>query len=538
MSIHDVIIIGGGHNGLVCAAYLARAGLEVVLLERREILGGAAVTEEFHPGFRNSTASYTVSLLNPKIIADLNLARHGLRVVERPVANYLPRHEGPGLTLGGGPGATAEAIGRLSSADAAALPEFLAMLNGVGDQLRKLLFLTPPAPGRGVRDYARGLRLARQVRQLGQEGQRDLLDLFTKSAGELLEHWFEHPLVQAAFGFDAVVGNYASPYDPGSAYVLLHHTFGEVNGKRGAWGHAVGGMGAISDAIAAEARLHGARLRTGAAVERVLVENGHATGVILAGGETVRARNVVSAVNPKLLFLKMIDAEALPQDFRRRMERYRCGSGTLRMNVALSELPAFSELGPGPRPEYGSGIIFAPSLEYMDRAYRDARVTGWSNRPVVEMLLPSTLDDSLAPPGCHVASLFCQHFSPKLPDGRAWSAERDAAADQVIDLVTEFAPNFRDAIVGRLVLTPDDLAERFGLVGGDIFHGALGLDQMFSARPMLGHGDYRGPLRGLYLTGAGTHPGGGVTGVPGHNTARELLGDLRWSARLTGSHTG
>ena len=524
--MHDALIIGGGHNGLVCAAYLARAGLKVIVLEQREILGGAAVTEEFHPGFRNSTASYTVSLLNPKVIRDLQLARHGLRIVERPVSNYLPCPGERGLTLGGGPDATRRAIAELSAADADRLPRFLAVLDAVAEQLRALLLVTPPAPGRGLGDYVRALTVGRQLRRLGTAERRDVLELFTRSAGDLLDYWFENDLVRAAFGFDAVVGNYASPYEPGSAYVLLHHAFGEVNGKRGAWGHALGGMGAISNAIAADAARHGAELRTNAAVGRVTARDGAVTGVALADGTELRASTIVSAINPKLLFLELIERDQLPEDLVQRMERYRCGSGTLRMNVALGELPELPGLGPGRHPEHASGIIIGPSLAHMDEAWRDARSRGWSRRPVVEMLIPSLLDPSLAPPGQHVASLFCQHFAPRLPGGADWADVREQVADEVIAFVSEFFPNFRNAVVGRMVLTPRDLETRLGLVGGDIFHGALGLDQLFSARPVLGHGDYRGPLRGLYLSGAGTHPGGGVTGIPGHNTAREVLRDL------------
>ena len=530
--MHDAIIIGGGHNGLVCAAYLAKAGLDVLVVERREILGGAAVTEEFHPGFRNSTASYTVSLLNPKIIRDLDLVRHGLTVVERPVSNYLPVEGGRGLTLGGGPDATRKAIAAISPRDAERLAEFTGMLEAVAEELRALLFVQPPAPGRGLDDYLNALTVGRRLRKLDPAGRRDVLELFTRSAGDILDHWFESDIVRAAFGFDAVVGNYASPYEPGSGYVLLHHAFGEVNGKRGAWGHAIGGMGAISDAIATEARLNGATLRTSAPVDRVLVRNETACGVVLADGTEIPARSVISAINPKLLFLRLIDSEDLPEDLVRRMQRYRCGSATLRMNVALSELPVLSGLGPGQHPEHGAGIILGPSLGYMDEAWRDARSRGWSRRPVIEMLIPSTLDSSLAPPGGHVASLFCQHFAPELPEGRSWDEAREEVADLVIDRVTDFAPNFRDATVGRMVLTPQDLETRLGLVGGDIFHGALGLDQLFSARPLLGHGDYRGPLAGLYLSGAGTHPGGGVTGVPGHNTARAVLRDQPILRRL------
>jgi phytoene dehydrogenase-like protein len=524
----DAIVIGGGHNGLACACYLARGGLSVTVLERRAVVGGAAVTEEFHPGFRNSTASYTVSLLNPKVARDLRLAEHGLRVLERPMANLLPGADGTAFCTGLAPGDLARELSRHSARDAARLGDYHAMLEAVADQLRALLLETPPGPGGGLRDLLGALKLGRRLNRLSRARQRDVHEMFTRGAGEILDDWFESDPIKALYGFDAIVGNYAGPYAPGSGYVLLHHVFGEVNGKRGVWGHAVGGMGAITQAMAREAERLGVTIRTGAEVRKVLTREGRATGIALADGETLQARCLVANVNPRLLYLDLIDAGDLDADFLGRIRRYRCGSGTLRMNVALSELPRFTCLpGDGVQPGHQAGIIIAPTLDYMERAWLDARGEGWSRHPVVEMLIPSTLDDSLAPPGQHVASLFCQHFAPTLPDGAGWDQHRDAVADLVIETVTRYAPNFRDSIVGRLVLTPADLERRFGLIGGDIFHGALSLDQLYSARPVLGHGDYRGPLRGLYMCGSGTHPGGGVTGVPGHNAAREVLRDFR-----------
>ena len=523
----DAIIIGGGHNGLACACYLAKGGLKVQVLERRSVVGGAAVTEEFHPGFRNSTASYTVSLLNPKVIRDLRLAEHGLRILERPLANLLPLPDGTAFTTGVGDGDLAREVARFSTRDADRLDAYHASLDAVADQLRAMLLETPPGPGGGLRDLFSALRVGRRLHGLSLEGQRDLHEMFTRSAGEILDDWFESDPVKALYGFDAIVGNYAGPYAPGSGYVLLHHAFGEVNGKRGVWGHAVGGMGAITQAMASEARRLGVDIRSKAGVERVLTRDGRAVGVALADGTELHARCVVANVNPRLLYLDLIDAADLEPDFLGRIRRFRCGSGTLRMNVALSELPRFTCIpGGGLQPGHQSGIIIAPTLEYMEQAWLDARRDGWSRQPVVEMLIPSTLDDSLAPPGQHVASLFCQHFAPELPDGRQWADHRDAVADLVIDTVTSYAPNFRDSVIGRLVLTPTDLEARFGLIGGDIFHGALSLDQLYSARPVLGHGDYRGPLRALYMCGSGTHPGGGVTGAPGHNAAREILRDF------------
>jgi phytoene dehydrogenase-like protein len=530
----DAVIIGGGHNGLVCAAYLAAAGQDVCVLERRAVLGGAAVTEEFLPGFRNSTASYTVSLLNPKVIRDLNLAAHGLEIIPRPLSNFLPLPEADGggyLKVGGGLAATAAEVARFSARDAERLPAYYAMLDRVAGVLRDLLLATPPNVGGGIHALLDAWKVGRRFRALDLAGQRDVLDLFTKSAGDLLDTWFESAPIKAAFGFDAVVGNFASPYTPGSAYVLLHHVFGEVNGLRGQWGHARGGMGAITAAMARECAARNVTLRTGAAVARVVVKGGRATGVELEDGAVVEAKRVVANVNPKLLFERLVAPEHLDADFRARINAYRCGSGTFRMNVALSELPDFAALpGKVPGVHHASGIILAPSLAYMERAYFDARTTGWSKAPIVEVLIPSVVDDSLAPPGRHVASLFCQHVHPDLPGvaaGRTWDDAREEVADLMIDTVNRAAPNFRASVLGRRALSPLDLEREFGLTGGDIFHGALTLDQLFSARPILGHGDYRSPVPGLYLCGSGTHPGGGVTGVPGHNAAREILKDVR-----------
>jgi phytoene dehydrogenase-like protein len=527
----DALIIGGGHNGLVCAAYLAGAGLKVTVLEQRAVVGGAAVTEEFHPGFRNSVAAYTVSLLNPKIIRDLELPKYGLRVVERKLSNFLPTEDGRYLIVG--EGRTAAEVAKFSPRDAACLDEYGERLGAVADVLRDLVLQTPPNAVEGswrmaLPELLRAAQVGGRLRQLDMSMRRELLTLFATSAGEYLDGWFESDPIKAAYGFDGIVGNYASPYTPGSAYVLLHHVFGEVNGKKGAWGHAIGGMGAITQAMSKSAQARGATIRVSTPVREVIVEGDRAVGVITASGERIRAAAVISNLNPKLLYQKLIAAEALPEEFRERINRWRCGSGTFRMNVALSELPDFTCLpGKAAADHHTAGIIIAPTLSYMEQAYFDARSSGWSRKPIVEVVVPSTLDDSLAPPGRHVASLFCQHVAPQLPNGESWDAHRDTVADLMIETVNHYAPNFEAAVLGRQIMSPLDLERTFGLVGGDIFHGALALDQMFSARPMLGYGNYRGPLQGLYMCGAGTHPGGGVTGAPGHNAAREIISDFR-----------
>ena len=529
MTETDIVIIGAGHNGLTCAAYLAMAGLRVTVADRRHVVGGAAVTEEFHPGFRNSVAAYTVSLLNPKIIADLKLADHGLRIVERRAQNFLPAPDGNYLLTG--EGRTYASVAKLSARDAERIDGFARELESIADVLRQLVLRAPPnlVEGFGVgslREAFNALGTANVLRRLTLEQQRSLLDLFTRSAGEMLDERFESDLVKSLYGFDAIVGNYASPYAAGSAYVMLHHAFGEVNGKKGVWGHAIGGMGAITQAMASAASSHGVDIRLDAGVREVIVERDRAVGVILDNGETIRARYVVSSVNPKLLYTRLVPADALPAAFLERIRRWRNGSGTFRINVALNALPSFTAL-PGDGDHLTAGIILAPGLGYMDRAWQDARDHGWSRQPVVELLIPSTLDGSLAPPGRHVASLFCQHVAPELPNGKSWDDHRDEVADLMIATVDGYAPGFSASVIGRQVLSPLDLERQFGLLGGDIFHGALSLNQLFSARPMLGHADYRGPLKGLYHCGSGAHPGGGVTGAPGHNAAQVILGDHR-----------
>jgi phytoene dehydrogenase-like protein len=531
MQVYDVVIIGAGHNGLTCAAYLGMAGLKVKVVERRPIVGGAAVTEEFWPGFRNSVAAYTVSLLSPKIIADLRLAEHGLKLVERRAQNFVPSPNGRYLLAG--EGRTERHIANFSPADAQRYGAFNRALDSSADLLRELALQAPPNLVRGFKIAAIGelikaARLGNRLRRLSTENLRTLYDLFTTSAGDFLDGWFEGELVKAWLGFDAVVGNYASPYTPGTAYVLLHHAFGEVNGKKRAWGHAIGGMGAITQAMARAAAGHGAEIETRAPVREVLLEKGRAAGVVLADGRVMRAAAVAANVNPKLLYTAMVPPSALDPDFLRRMRGWRCGSGTFRINVALSELPSFTALpGRDLADHHTAGIILAPSLGYMDRAYCDARTLGWSREPIVELVIPSTLDDTLAPPGAHVASLFCQHVAPHLPDGAAWNDHRERVADLMIETVDRYAPGFKASVIGRQALSPLDLEEMFGLTGGDIFHGALSLDQLFWARPALGYADYRGPLQGLYHCGSGAHPGGGVSGAPGHNAARAIIADRR-----------
>ncbi len=530
---YDVIIIGAGHNGLVCSCYLAKAGFKVLLLERRDVVGGAAVTEEFHPGFRNSLASYTVSLLNPKIIDDLNLYQHGLEIINRPQPNFLPLSDSNYLISANTLADTQQEFARFSTKDAAALPDYYAMLEAVAAVLRDFLLTTPISTSNGLSGIFEAIKTGNYLRKLSPTTHHQLLDMFTKSAAQILDSWFENDHIKALFGFDSIVGNYATPWTPGSGYVLLHHVFGEVNGKKGAWGHAIGGMGSITQAMASEAKNLGVEIRTSAPVSQIETVNDRVTSVILESGESIKASAIVGNLNPKLMYQKLFAKDVLEQDFLKRINSYQCGSATFRMNVALSELPEFS-CKPGKQLQlhHQSGIIIAPTMKYMEQAYMDARQFGWSKQPIVEMLIPSTVDDSLAPAGQHVASLFCQHFDPELGDGKDWCDFREQAADTIIDTVNKVAPNFKQSVIARMILSPQDLENKLSLVGGDIMHGVLGLDQLYGARPLLGYGQYRGPLTGLYMCGAGTHPGGGVTGVPGHNAAAEIIKDFSFPSKI------
>lgn len=524
----DAIIIGAGHNGLTCAGYLARAGLRVLVLERRHVIGGAALTEEFHPGFRNSVFSYLVSLLDRSVIDDLQLSQHGLTLLQRP-GGSLSLLPGDHLYLPRDTAAAQSAIARFSQADAAAYPAFEAMLDDMGALVRQVARDIPPNIGGGWSDVMRVLDKANAFRRLSADRQRELAELMTMSIGDFLDRWFESDALKGLYGFEGIIGNFAGAYTPGTAYVLLHHVFGEVDGRSGAWAYARGGMGAITEAMADSCCARGVEILTDAAVAEVRIQGGRAVGIALTDGREFSAPVVAANTHPQVLFGQLIDPSQTPEAFRSRIRHYRSESATFRMNVALSELPVFHTVS---QDETGlaamqNTIDICPSLEYIDAAYADAQRLGWARKPVISMCIPTLLDDTLAPPGGHVMSLFCQHFRRELPDGRSWEDARETVADLIVDTVAEHSPNFRSAIVGRQINSPLDIERSLNMVGGDIFHGKLSLDQIFSLRPVGGYADHRMPVDGVYLCGSGAHPGGGVSGIPGKNAAQVILKDLR-----------
>ncbi|MXW52571.1 MAG: NAD(P)/FAD-dependent oxidoreductase [Gammaproteobacteria bacterium] len=519
---NEVLIIGGGHNGLVCACYLANAGMKVRVFERHSEVGGAAITEEFHPGFRNSIASYTVGLLDPDVIRDLRLYEHGLRIVPRPIANFFPISDDESLNVYNDDKDSASEFARFSANDSNALFKFKEMLSSVGDVARQLMKREPPRLGGGWSNWVGLLSNVREFRSLAPKARGNLIDLFVSPITQFLSQWFENPHIQAAFAFDAVVGSHISLNSAGTSYGLLHHALGQVIDRTGAWGHAIGGMGAITQAMKAEAVQRGVHIYTDSEVVEVTTYQNLVRGIKLKDGTEFEATTIVANVAPQHLYLDLLDEGTIGSNFRDRIKNLRSESAVLRINVALSELPQFTCKANDTKQDHlQSGIVIGPTLEYMETAYLGSRLGNWSTSPVIEMLIPSIVDDTLAPPHKHVASLFCQHF----PRDRDWENLREEAADTIFATIDKFAPNFSSSVISRQVLTPLDLERRFRLPGGDIFHIAHILNQLWGNRPVMGFGAYRGPISGLYHCGAGSHPGGGVTGIPGRNAARAILSD-------------
>jgi phytoene dehydrogenase-like protein len=520
----DVVIIGGGHNGLACAAYLAKAGLDVLVLEKRGVVGGAAATEEPWPGFRVSSASYVVSLMPPQVVRELDLKRFGYEVSIVTPDYFVPFPDGTSLTLWGDVERDAAAIGRFSERDAAAYVVFDRYFDRVARLLKDLLFVVPP--NMNLRDLPKWAATAGRFRKWSGRDLHETVRLFTMSAADFLDEWFEDERVKGALATQAIIGAWCGPMTPGSAYVLMHHWIGEVDGHAGAWGWVKGGMGGISAAMARSAEAAGAEIRTDAEVDRVAINaSGRAVGVALADGSLVRAQRVVSCAHPVTTYLSLIGEERLPGDVVHDVRRYRTRSGSVKLNVALSELPAFPAWDQ--EGDLHKGLVaVSPSIEYLERAWDDAKFGRMSEHPYVEVVFPTAHEpEGLAPKGKHLMLAFSQYGPFELAEGSWDEGGREDYAGRVLKALGEFAPSLESAVEHLEVLTPRDIEERFGLIGGNIMQGELTPDQLFSFRPIPGHGDYRTPVAGMYLCGSGTHPGGGVMGVPGRNAASVILRD-------------
>jgi phytoene dehydrogenase-like protein len=519
---YDAIVIGGGHNGLTAAAYLARAGRKVLVLERRHVVGGAAVTEEVFKGFRFSVCSYVVSLLRPEIIRELDLPRHGLEILPLD-GTFTPMPDGNYLWRVNDHARTRREIARHSRLDAEAYDEYARAMVEMGRFVKPLLGMMPPDP---ISLDPRGLRqlfdLLQRFRRLARQDQYNQVQLMTMSAADFLDQWFETDVLKATMAASGIIGTFLGVRSPGTAYVLLHHYMGEIDGAFRAWGLARGGTGAISNALAAAAREAGADIRTGAEVARILVRGGTAEGVVLQNGDEYRARVVASSVDPRLTFLRLLDPRQLPGEFVEDIRRYKFRGSSAKVNLALDALPDFSCL-PGPGPHLRGAISISPSVDYMERAYDDAKYGRFSRRPYIDIVIPSLSDPSVAPPGKHVMSCFVQYAPYHLREG-TWDDQREALGDTVIDTLAEYAPNLREIVLHRQVVTPLDLEREWGLSEGNIFQGELTPEQLFFLRPVPGWARYTTPIRNLYLCGSATHPGGGIMGAPGRNAARRILG--------------
>lgn len=529
---YDAIVVGGGHNGLVCAAYLGRAGLRVLVLERRHLVGGACVTEEIFPGFRFSTTSYVCSLLRPEIVRDLHLRARGFELL--PVATaFVPFPDGRSLLLGLGEREDGEQLARFSPRDAEAYPRYLHAIERLAAVVRPVLSAAPPGGLPSAADVGAYLRAARRFLQLSRAERGWLAKAITMSSGAFLSEWFESDEVKGAFAASGSIGVWGGPSTPGTAFVMLHYSLGDVTGTPGVWGFVRGGMGGLAEALAAAARSHGVEIRTEAPVERILVRDGRAAGVVLETGEEIEARLVASGVDPKRTFLGMLDRAELPVDFAEAVERIRFTGNSAKVNLALSELPDFTAL-PGDGPHLRGDLqIVGSGLADLDRAFEEYRAGRVSSEPYMDIVIPSTVDDTLAPPGRHVMSIAAKYvpFSPV--DGEWTEASREAFADRVIETLGRYAPSLPGAVLHRQVLVPKDYEEIYGLTGGNIVHGDMATDQLFLMRPVYGWARYRTPIRDLYLCASGAHPGGGVMGAPGRNAAREIARDLR-ARRLLG----
>jgi phytoene dehydrogenase-like protein len=525
---YDVIVIGGGHNGLTNAAYLAKAGKKVLVLERRHVLGGAAVTEEIIPGFLFSECSYVVSLLRPEIIRELDLPRHGLEILPLD-GTFSPMPDGNHLWRMNDHAKSIREIRRHSRVDAEAYDEFSKMMTPMCRFVKPLLSMVPPDPTTlNPRDLKQLHFMMQRFRDLSSDERYTLIQLMTMSAADFLDQWFETDVLKATMSASGIIGTFLGIRSPGTAYVLLHHYMGEIDGAFRSWGFSRGGTGAISNAIAAAAREAGVEIRTKAPVGKIVVKNGRAAGVVLQSGEEISANVVSSSVDPHLTFEKFLQPSELPADFLEGVRRYKFRGSSGKVNIALDALPEFKAI-PGDGAHLRGAISISPNMEYMERGYDDAKYGHYSRRPYIDMVIPSLTDPSVAPAGKHVLSCFVQYAPYKLAEG-TWDDQRDAFGDNVIDTISTYAPNIKDIIIGRQVLTPLDLEREFGLTQGNIFQGELSLEQLFFLRPVAGWAYYRTPVDNLYMCGSATHPGGGIMGANGRIASQVILKEWKKSA--------
>ncbi len=524
--MHDVIIVGGGHNGLACARYLAATGAEVLVLERESVVGGASVTDEVWPGFHISSAAYVASLMPPQVVRELELAKVGYQVTILDPDYWVPYPDGTSLTLWGDAHKTAHEIARISKHDAAAYVDFDAYFGRLGQLLKDLMFVVPP--NLALRDFPGWLSTLRKVRHWKASDIAELVRLFTVSGKDFLDEWFEDERVKGALGTQTILGAWCGPMSPGSAYVLLHHWIGEIDGQAGAWGWVHGGMGEVTRCISESAQAAGATIRRDTAVRRVVIRGGRATGVELEDGSVLEARQIISNAHPITTYKDLIGEENLPEEAVRAINRYRTKSGSVKVNLGLSELPNPTAWEGGiPGAPHTGLMAISPSLEYLERAWDDAKYGRCSEEPYLEIVYPTALEKGLAPEGKHIALCFSQFGPFDLAEG-SWDTERDKYGEKIISIIGQYCPGFEASVEHVEVLAPPDIEDRYGLIGGNIMQGEMSIDQMFSFRPIPGYGDYRTPIAGLYMCGGGTHPGGGVSGVPARNCAQVVSRDRKW----------
>ncbi|MGZ3650538.1 MAG: phytoene desaturase family protein [Bdellovibrionota bacterium] len=526
-SSYDAIIIGAGHNGLVTAGYLAKAGYKVAVFEKRYVEGGCAVTEEPFPGFKFSSLSYVNSLFRPEIIRDLKLKDFGFEMLPRSPSSFTPFPNGTHLLMGPDAALNQREISKFSARDAAAYPRYEAMLEGMAELLEPMMGMVPLSPGKSsFKDYLAYAGFGFRHRARLKKEWPELMRFFAGSAADMLSHWFESEELKVTLATDAVIGANAGPSTPGTSYVLFHHVMGECNGVRGVWGYMRGGMGGLTQSLAKSCKALGVEIFTSCGVEKILVNDNRAYGVV-AGGREVHARAIVSGATPRITFEHLLQPEDLPGEFLTDIKRISYDSASLKINLALSELPDFTAC-PGRTigPQHKGTIHIGPSLQYVEEAYADSVAGRWSRNPILECSIPTSVDYTLAPPGQHVMNIFTQYAPFHLKTGRNWDQEKEAYADRCLDVLAEYAPNIKKAVLHRQVISPLDMEREYGVTGGNLHHGRLNLDQMFNMRPVPGFSDYTTPVTGLFVCGSGSHPGGGVMGAPGRNSAQVVLRHL------------